>query len=515
MGKYVGIDLGTTYSVVAYIDESGIPRILQNGEGDNLTPSAILFTKDGVVVGDAAKSESFIDSANYVELVKRYMGDRTFERRAPDGMKYTPESLSAIILKKLKQDAEKSLGDSIDGAVITVPAYFNDSQRKATKDAAQIAGLNPLAIINEPTAAALSYGIDKGDENKKIVAIYDLGGGTFDICIMSFQGTQIETLASVGNPQLGGCDFDATIVEYVKDKAKEQGISIDEDVDAMQNLRLDAEKAKKQLSQKTQTKISLTVNGKRFAVEIARETFEKLIQPLIFRTVVLFEEALDMANITRSDLNKILLVGGSTRIPLVSAMIREDTGITPSSDIHPDEAVAIGAAYHVVNLLKKKQAEGTVSVSNADIPDLKKEYRFTDRTAHSIGVIQYDEEKDDLVNSIILKCNTPIPAQHENVYATLTPNQKTIDLEVTQGESEDLAYVTKIGKCEIPLKVRPYCYPVRIIVSCDEDSIIHVRVIDDEDNEDLGDLHINRLNNLSESEMDTQKTRVGKLNIGE
>ena len=515
MGKYVGIDLGTTYSVVAHIDENGIPHVIQNSEGFPLTPSAILFGDDGAVVGDAAKSESFLEPSNYVALVKRHMGDRSFKYVASDGATYTPESLSAIILKKLKYDAEKSLGDNIDGAVVTVPAYFNDSQRKATLDAAQIAGLNVLAIINEPTAAALSYGIDKGDETQKIIAIYDLGGGTFDICLMKFQGTKIETLASMGNPQLGGCDFDNEIVNFVKEEAKKHGVDVESDSDAMQNLILDAEKTKKILSQKSKAKISLAVNGKRLAIEITREDFERLIRPLVYRTIVLLEDALDRAGIARKDLNKILLVGGSTRIPLVTSMITEDTGITPSCDIHPDEAVAIGAAYHVIDVVKKRQVDGTIDIGNADVPELKKEYKFIDRTAHSIGIIAYDELGDKEYNSIILKCNTPIPAQAEEVYKTIVDNQASLDLRVTQGESEELEYVSEIGAANISLKVKPKGSPLRVAVICDADSIIHVRVIDEEDNEDLGEMRIDRINNLNKSELEEQRFRVGKLNIGD
>ncbi len=397
MGKYVGIDLGTTFSVVSYIDKNGIAQIIPNKDGENITPSTVLFDDDEVIVGKQAKKSAFLHPDNYEAFVKRHMGERSYQFTSASGEKYSAEAISAIILKKLKADAEASLGDTIDGAVITVPAFFGEPQKKATMDAAKMAGLNVLANINEPTAAALAYGISKGSKEPKTVLIYDLGGGTFDVSIIRFTENEIEVLSSDGNRQLGGFDFDNKIVDYVIDEAKKQGVDVNKDAKARQALQIEAEEAKKTLSERKKTEISLYVCGQPLSVKITREQFENMISSLLFRTINVMESAMEEAGLDYSDIDKILLVGGSTRIPAVARSIEEETGIKPSQDIHPDEVVAIGAAFYAVDMAHKKEnnsnsnSNSSSTSANESFPENMESYKFTDVTSHGIGVVVCDE----------------------------------------------------------------------------------------------------------------------------
>lgn len=367
MGKYIGIDLGTTFSCMAYINDNGLPEIIPNSEGDAITPSTVLFEDGSTIVGKEAKAQSLFDPQNFEQFVKRHMGERDYFFTTQDGEKYSPEAVSAIILAKMKSDAESYLGDKVDGAVVTVPAYFNEAQRKSTMDAGQIAGLNVIGIINEPTAAALSFGISKGTDKEQTVMVYDLGGGTFDVTVMRFTADNITVLGTAGDRKLGGYDFDNKIIEAVTKAAAEDGINIDADLTARQDLQLKAEAAKKSLSAKDKTNIILNVAGRPFKYTITREDFLDLVEPLLYKTVSSMENACDEAGLEYSDLDKILLVGGSTRMPIVQDFIKEETGITPSSEVHPDEAVAIGAAYHVLDLLKNQQEKAKESGHTEDL----------------------------------------------------------------------------------------------------------------------------------------------------
>lgn len=518
MGKYVGIDLGTTFSVVSYIDKNGNAQIIPNKDGENITPSTVLFDDDEVIVGKQAKKSSFLHPDNYESCVKRHMGERNYRFTSGSGEKYSAEAISAIILKKLKSDAEASLGDTIDGAVITVPAFFTDIQRTATKDAAKMAGLNVLAIINEPTAAALAYGISKGSYKPKTVLVYDLGGGTFDITVMRFTENDIEALASSGNTMLGGADFDIKIVDYVIDEAKKQGLDINKDMKARQALQIEAEEAKKTLSERKKADISLYICGQPFSVTITRDQFECMINPLLTRTIFMIQETVDAAGLDYTEIDKILLVGGSTRIPAVGKSIEEETGIKPSQDIHPDEAVSIGAAFHAVEVVKtvvdSKDTQDTTSFVSDDLPENVKSYTFSDITAHGIGVVVWDETLGKDVNSVILPKNTKVPAEYRDQYSTLCDYQEELELKITQGEDIELRFVRVIGESILKLKPRPMNSPIEIVISCDSDSIIHVRVIDLVSNEDLGEMKIERANNLSDYEVEQESRRLGKLNIG-
>ena len=517
MGKYIGIDLGTTFSCMAYIDDNGQPVIIPNSEGDNTTPSSVLFDGGSTIVGREAKSQSIMEPDNFEQFIKRHMGERDYFFTTSSGEKFTPEAISAIILSKLKIDAESYLGDTVDGAVITVPAYFNEAQRKATMDAGKIAGLNVLAIINEPTAAALAFGISKGTDKAQTIMVYDLGGGTFDVTVMKFDNENITVLSTVGDRKLGGFDFDTRIINAVIEAAKEKGLDINKDPIARQDLQLKAEEAKKALSAKDRTNIMLNIGGRPFKYTITRDDFVDMVEPLLFKTIGSVETACDEAGIEYSDLDKILLVGGSTRMPLVRESILEETGIAPSSEVHPDEAVAIGAAYYVLDVLKtqKTQAKAAGETDNkvldVVIPETAKQYSFTDVTSHGIGIVCFVDNEE--VNSVILPKNTQVPAAATNQYATTVPFQEKLYIQITQGEETDLRYVTVIGEAEIEIEPREKIVGIEVTISCDENSIIHVRVYDLDQRRDLGEMKIDRVSNLSEEEVKQNQRRISKLDI--
>lgn len=530
MGKYVGIDLGTTFSSVAYIDEKGNPVIIPNKQGDRITPSVVLFGGDKPVVGKVAKNKSIADPKNYEAFVKRHMGEKTYSFTTKNGETFRPEEVSALILSSLKEDAEASLGQPVDGAVITVPAYFGDPQRQATKDAAKMANLKVLDIINEPTAAAIAFGISKNVGVTQKVMIYDFGGGTFDVSILEIGENNIRVVATNGDHKLGGYDIDMAIVGYVKKKAYEKGLNIDSDIRAAQDLMIQAENAKKDLSSTESAEIILYIKGEDLSVNIDRETFEDLIETILDTTISVMQRTLDEANLEYSNIDKILLVGGSTRIPAIQTMLEEETGIKPSSEVHPDEAVAIGAAYHAVDVAKQI-ADGTfvqeeskdrdvgekVNVDLKDVPDLERNYTFRDITSHGIGIVVYDDVEEKLVNSVVMEKNTEIPAEIiQDDYCTSQPYQEGIKLQVTQGESTNLDYVTIIGEAELKVRPRDHQVPLRVIVSCDRDAIIHVRAIDMDENIDLGEVTINReKHNMTEEEVKAATRRIHKLNIGD
>lgn len=518
MGKYIGIDLGTTFSCMAYINDAGQPAIIPNSEGKNITPSTVLFDGSSIIVGEQAKNQSILEPKNFEQFVKRHMGERDYQFSTADGEKYSPEAVSAIILSKMKNDAEAYLGDSIDGVVITVPAYFNEAQRMATMDAGKIAGLNVLAIINEPTAAALAFGIAKGGEKQQTVMVYDLGGGTFDVTILCFDTDNITVLATAGDRKLGGSDFDERIINAVVKDAANQGIDIQKDPIARQDLQLKAEEAKKTLSASQKATIVLNVGGRPYKYVLTRDVFFDLVEPLLFKTIGSMETACDEAGVDYADLDKILLVGGSTRMPIVRESIEEETGIVPSAEIHADEAVAIGAAYYVLDVLKKeqkkveKESHSEPEKMDVVIPETAKKYTFTDVTSHGIGVVCTDEENQE-VNSIILPKNIQVPAEATSQYCTTVPFQEKLYIQVTQGEEEDLRYVTVIGTAEIEISPREEIVDIEVTISCDANSIIHVRVYDLDLQQDLGEIYIDRISNLTEEEVCKNQQRISKLDI--
>ncbi len=528
MGKYVGIDLGTTYSVIAYIDDKGNPQVIPNSQGQTTTPSAVLFGGKEPVVGAAAKKKSASDPTNFEAFAKRHMGERSYTFTNKKGETYRAEEISALVLDKLKEDAELFLGEKIDGAVITVPAYFSDPQREATLQAGTIASIPVLGMINEPTAAALAFGVTKNVEGTLRVMIFDLGGGTFDVSILEISSEDIRVLATNGDHMLGGYDFDMEIVRHVVEAAKEEGVEIESDPRAMQSLVMAAEETKKELSSSDSAEINLYVRGEPFDMTIERDEFEEWIEDTIDKTLAVMLRTMEEAGLEYSQIDKILLVGGSTRIPYIRRMIEEETGISPSYEVHPDEAVAIGAAYHVLSLVKDgskpinsgaddQQGKDAGSPPSSEGLPPTPGMEFHDVTSHGIGIVVRDEDLGKDVNSVIMPKNTQIPAEISQHYVTVVPMQEKFNLVVTQGEYEDLAACTIIGEAEMKISPRNEIVPLEVTVSCDKNAIIHVRAVDMGLKENLGEIVINRgKHNMTEEEVAAASDRLSrnKMDIG-
>ena len=419
MGKIIGIDLGTTNSCVAVM-EGGKPTVITNTEGVRTTPSVVAFAKSGErLVGETAKRQAVTNAEKTISSIKRHMG--TDYKVTIDDKKYSPQEISAMILQKLKADAEGYLGESVSEAVITVPAYFNDAQRQATKDAGKIAGLDVKRIINEPTAAALAYGLD--NENEQKIMVYDLGGGTFDVSIIEIGDGVIEVLATNGDNRLGGDDFDNKITNYMLEQFKaKEGVDLSTDKMALQRLKEAAEKAKKELSSATTTNINLpyitaTAEGpKHFEMDLTRAKFDELTSDLVERTAIPVQNALRDAGLTASELSKVLLVGGSTRIPAVQDKVKQLTGHEPSKSLNPDECVAIGASI-----------QGGKLAGEAGAGDIL----LLDVTPLTLSI-----ETMGGIATHLIERNTTIPTKKSQVFSTAADNQSAVDINVVQGERQ-------------------------------------------------------------------------------
>lgn len=488
----IGIDLGTTFSAAAYLDQEGVPHLIENSRGDRLTPSVVMEEEDGtVVVGQDARENMVLMGNSVISTVKDHMGTEQ-EFTLASGNTYKPEQVSALILKKILQDAERFLGEEIHKAVVTVPAYFNDAQRQATRDAGRIAGIDVAALPNEPTAAALYYAWS-GKMEKGRILVYDLGGGTFDASIVEVDGRKAEVIATGGIRRLGGHFFDQLILNYAADYLLEKydlDIYEDEYADELQELSLKVESCKVQLSSRNCGAMVIKIGKVRERLEITREQFEAMILGFYERTESTVRMVLSDAGMAWKDIDRLLLVGGSSKIPFIAKRLQEFSGLVPSHEMNPDEAVALGAALYASDVFEKIQ----------------------DVCSHSLGIVSQGGRAAGKYNSIIIPRNTQLPARMSRDYYTGVDNMKRIVLEVTEGEDEDLEYVSILAGIEILLPPKiPRNTRVTVEMLLNQNQLLHVYARIHTEPEIYKEVEIERKSNLKEEEIEEQTTLLERI----
>lgn len=504
--RAVGIDLGTTLSSVAQVNESGEPVVLANNEGELRTPSVVYFGKGSVLVGLDAVREGLSTPERVVSGVKRSMGDGHFHF-AVDGESYTPEAISALILRKVVQDASRHIGP-IQNAVITVPAYFDDARRKATEDAGRIAGLNVLDIINEPTAAALAYGFS-GHGQDGVFIVYDLGGGTFDVTVIEKSGSDLVTLATDGDVQLGGKDWDERLVNHLADRFRQEfGADPRDDRAALAYLTLTAEESKKALSRRPSTKVPVSYRGHWGNYEVSRELFESLTDDLLKMTQLTTEMVLDEAGVNWQGIQRVVPTGGSTRMPMVMKMLETISGRPVELTVSADDAVAMGAAIHAA-ILEVKSPERMTEYS-AEAAERLGRLHTTDVASHALGLVVKDHRTMRRRNDILIRKNARLPAGVTKTYQTASDNQQSIRLQVVQGDAPDPDACIVLGEFRVTglPAGRPAGSPVRVTFSYDTKGRVHVTALDVHSGQSQT-TEIVRTSGLDEHSISSEQDRLG------
>ncbi len=508
MGTIVGIDLGTTYSAVAYVSPLGKPEILENRDGARLTPSVVMFQDDQPLVGQMAKNSIPMAPDDVVQFVKRFMGDPSWLYHSSSGVEYRPEDVSAMILKRLAEDARYALGTDVEEAVITVPAYFDDARRKATQDAGEIAGLQVRRIINEPTAAALAYGLDI--DEKQTILVYDLGGGTFDVTVMTITSGSFEVIATDGDRNLGGFDWDNRTMQWLNEQYTDAGGSDLLDGGPLEaDLREKSESAKRSLTSVASTKVMLAADGFVQPIAITRDIFDDLTSKLLERTTGLVEDVLNDAGQTWDSIDQILLVGGSTRMPQVRVMLERLAGKPAERGANPDEIVALGAAIQAHLVAVEDHA------TSSALPELRPDgspIHVQDVTSQSLGLLVLDSAYRQ-VNDILIPRNSNIPFTIRKQYYTVSDGQTELRVEVTEGDDTDPDYVTRIGEAIVSFPPYPASAPVDVEYAYDIDQTIFIQVFDRTTGKLVGNFSIDRIANLSDEEIALKAAHIRDVSV--
>lgn len=509
----VGIDLGTTFSAIAWVNEAlGKAEIIPNKESERITPSVVMFEDESIIVGRIAKENAVAEPTRVVEFVKREIGKATGTQVGEyafecNRKRHSAETISAFILKKLKNDAEEHLNRPVKDAVITVPAYFNDAERNATKNAGQIAGLNVLGIINEPVAAAMAYGLDRLGKDQTVF-VFDLGGGTFDVTVMELKGNQFNMLATNGDHRLGGKDWDDRLVLYVAECfQQEHGLDPLDDLQASQDLLIRATQAKIALSQRPKTRIAGSFAGKTLALEITREKFEELTTDLVDKCRALSEFVLEEVGLTWSQIDTVLLTGGSTRMPMIKKMLHQLTGKIPSEEVNPDECVALGAAYHAAML---KLAGGKPSNSKLD---RLRQVEVHLINSHTLSTALWNSEIQARYKHPMIPQMSPIPFQISETFFTVEDNQTGVRTVVYEGEAAALEDCTEVGECRLEgLPPRPKGQPIQVTFNYDTNGMLEVHARDVQTGREVHTV-LNRATGLSAADVRDEAQYVQTIQV--